>query len=364
MPAAIAIPAAISAGGSFFGGIMQSRAAGKAANIQAQNAAEVARMAQEAAAKAGAGVNAAREGAVRDVTGATDRTNALISDTTGNANQTLLDIFNQQQGNLNPYLQAGQQGVTTLMEGLAPGGALSEKFRAPTAEEAAATPGFQFQLNEAMKALNRSAAARGGLQSGGTLKALTQYGQNVASTYYQNAFNNSLNAFQTNRNNTMQGLTTLAGLGQFGTSQYNTAASNYGNQAAGNLMTSGLQQGTNLLNAGYYSGNTGIRAAEYGGDANMNAARIAGGALTGGANAQAAGAVAQGNAYNSIIGGLTNAAQYAVQQHYGGTPAPNYQTPNNNFANWYNVQPPQIQQYSPPSAWSLPGIQLPGPPPA
>lgn len=51
-----------------------------------------------------------------------------------------------------------------------------------------ADPGYAFRLSEGLKALERSAAARGGLMSGGTGKALTRYGQDLASQEYGNAF--------------------------------------------------------------------------------------------------------------------------------------------------------------------------------
>jgi hypothetical protein len=43
-----------------------------------------------------------------------------------------------------------------------------------------------------LKGLERSAAARGLLQSGGTLKGIQQYGQNLASSEYENAFSRYL----------------------------------------------------------------------------------------------------------------------------------------------------------------------------
>src|SRR5262245_16484817 len=46
------------------------------------------------------------------------------------------------------------------------------------------SPGFQFRLGEGLKALERSAAARGTLLTGGTLKGLEKYAQNFASNEY------------------------------------------------------------------------------------------------------------------------------------------------------------------------------------
>lgn len=55
-----------------------------------------------------------------------------------------------------------------------------------------ADPGYNFRMAEGLKALERSAAARGLLQSGGTLKGIQQYGQNLASSEYENAFSRYL----------------------------------------------------------------------------------------------------------------------------------------------------------------------------
>ena len=55
-----------------------------------------------------------------------------------------------------------------------------------------ADPGYNFRMAEGLKGLERSAAARGLLQSGGTLKGIQQYGQNLASSEYENAFSRYL----------------------------------------------------------------------------------------------------------------------------------------------------------------------------
>jgi hypothetical protein len=73
-----------------------------------------------------------------------------------------------------------------------------------------ADPGYNFRLAEGMKALERSASARGLLQSGGTLKGIQQYGQNLASDEYQNAFQRYL----TERQAKLSPLEYQIGLGQ------------------------------------------------------------------------------------------------------------------------------------------------------
>ena len=73
-----------------------------------------------------------------------------------------------------------------------------------------ADPGYNVRMAEGMKALERSAAARGLLQSGGTLKGIQQYGQNLASSEYENAFSRYLSQ----REARMDPYRYLTGIGQ------------------------------------------------------------------------------------------------------------------------------------------------------
>jgi hypothetical protein len=73
-----------------------------------------------------------------------------------------------------------------------------------------ADPGYGFRMSEGMKALERSAAARGGLLSGATLKGTQRFGQDLASQEYQNAFNR----YQAERAARLGPLQSLAGVGQ------------------------------------------------------------------------------------------------------------------------------------------------------
>jgi hypothetical protein len=129
-------------------------------------------------------------------------------------------------------------------------------------------PGYNFRFTEGQKALERNAAARGGLISGGALKAATRFGQDMGSQEFTNAFNR----YQINRSNQINPLQGFMSGGQSATNFLGTAgaanAANVGNlmtggaaaQAAGqvgmaNAVTGGLgtylnyNQGNNLLNA-------------------------------------------------------------------------------------------------------------------
>ncbi len=69
------------------------------------------------------------------------------------------------------------------------------RFKAPTAEELLADPGFQFRLGAGREALERSAAARGVLRTGGTFRDLLEYGQKFGSQEYENAHNRALGVY-------------------------------------------------------------------------------------------------------------------------------------------------------------------------
>jgi hypothetical protein len=102
-------------------------------------------------------------------------------------------------------------------------------------------PGYAFRLSEGQKALDRSAAARGGLISGGALKAAQRFGQDLGSQEYQNAYNRALTGYNADVAREATGynrLAALAGIGQTATGQIGTAGQNMASNV-GNLMTSG-----------------------------------------------------------------------------------------------------------------------------
>jgi hypothetical protein len=107
-----------------------------------------------------------------------------------------------------------------------------ELFRSFGQSDFQKDPGYDFRMQEGQKALERSAAARGGLQSGGTMKALTRYGQDFASNEYQNAYNR----FNNDRSNRFNRLSGIAGVGQAANSQIGQAGANYANQVGQNTM--------------------------------------------------------------------------------------------------------------------------------
>jgi len=112
-----------------------------------------------------------------------------------------------------------------------------------------ADPGYQFRQSEGQRMLEGSAAGRGGLLSGATLKALSKYGQDLASQEYGSAYNR-YNADLDRRFNRLSG---IAGTGQTATRDVaqlgsQTAQSIGQNQiGAGNARASGYVGQANAI---------------------------------------------------------------------------------------------------------------------
>ena len=144
----------------------------------------------------------------------------------------------EEQTKLNaPYREAGLAAQNQLLTYLGlPGGTQGANYGKYAQDfgmnDFVTDPGYAFRLSEGQKALDRSAAARGGLISGGALKAATRYGQDMGSQEYQNAYTR----YQTNRTNQLQPLGNLQAVGVNATNQQAAQAGQYGTNA-GNLIT-------------------------------------------------------------------------------------------------------------------------------
>jgi len=126
-------------------------------------------------------------------------------------------------------------------------------------------PSMNFRMKLGQQATERLGNVSGGAVSGNTLRSLQEFGQNLASTEYGNAFNR----FQTDRGNIYNMLSNQAGLGQ------------------------------NAVN-------TGVAA-------NQATAQNLGSLAVGGAQAQGAGIVGAANAWSNALQGPSNFAQlYAL----------------------------------------------------
>lgn len=187
--------------------------------------------------------------------------------------------YEQTREDQKPWLDAGRDALNKL----AP---LASEYTSFGMGQFQQDPGYGFRMSEGMKALERSAAARGGLLSGAAMKGIQRFGQDMASQEYMNAFNR----YQVERQARLSPLQSLAGVGQ--------------------------------------------TSAQYLGSAGQNMATNVGQTMMSGAAARASGYVGQGNALTGALGQGLNyyqnqqALNSLRQPAYGGgyTPTTDYST--------------------------------------
>ncbi|WP_186058956.1 hypothetical protein [Burkholderia gladioli] len=256
-------------------------------------------------------------GAATGLAGAAVSSSAASSaaDTQADAANRAADLQNQQwqqtQANLKPYLQLGTSAISPLLaamgynvtqngdgtysfNGTNPNNPLQQTFNygaftAPTAAQAQATPGYQFTLDQGLKSVQNSAAARGLGTSGAALKGASNYATGLADSTYNDVFNRALSAYNANFG-TAQGV--------FNTN-YNTAANN-------------VNRLTGLVNSGQ-------NAAATNGSLGAATAGNIGNTLTSGANAIASGTVGSSNALTNALSGIgSNALTYGLLTNNAG----------------------------------------------
>ncbi len=129
--------------------------------------------------------------------------------------------------------QLGLQNLNRLAGLYGEGGAYAN---APGMGEVQLDPGYGFRFGEGMKALERSAAARGGLLSGSMLKGAQRYGQEMGSQEFQNAYARAMDQ----RARVTNALSGIGGIGPTAASAIGGAAQNYA-QGAGQAIQMGGQ---------------------------------------------------------------------------------------------------------------------------
>lgn len=112
---------------------------------------------------------------------AADQASDAQRDAAVNAQRADEKKFQQIRSDLAPYRDAGGSALTKYADSLGLNGdAARDQFRT----DFRADPGYQYAFDEGMRAVEGSAAARGGVLNGGTLRALQRTGQGMADQQY------------------------------------------------------------------------------------------------------------------------------------------------------------------------------------
>jgi hypothetical protein len=155
------------------------------------------------------------------------------------------EMFERQVQLQEPFRQVGVNALPDLVA--------ASQYDPFTLAKFQADPGYAFRMKEGLRAVENSAAARGGLLSGNAMRGITRFGQGLASEEFDRAFNRYQAGFASKLNP----LQALAGVGQ--------TSSNTLSNAAGQL-------GSSLSNLAVGAGNA--RASAYAGTANALASGI------------------------------------------------------------------------------------------
>jgi hypothetical protein len=163
---------------------------------------------------------------------------------TDEATKLQREMYQQTREDQAPYREAGYNALAEMQRTArnVPG---AFKFGMT---DFTADPGYGFRFSEGQKAIDRQAAARGGLISGGALKAATRFGQEMGSQEFGNAFNRALTSYNTgvaSENQLYNRQAALSGIGQTATNLVGQAGQNYGT-SVGNAL---INQGANVGNA-------------------------------------------------------------------------------------------------------------------
>jgi hypothetical protein len=167
-----------------------------------------------------------------------------------NATATQQAMFGQTQKNIAPFVQGGQAAIGQLGT---PGmqDYLTHQFTAADLN-ANMSPGYEFARTQGLRAVGNAAGVTGSLVGGNAQQGAANYAENLANTYYQNAFQN----YQTQRSNIFNQLYSIAGLGSNAAVGQGTIGANVGGNlantitGAGNALAAGQVGTANAITGG------------------------------------------------------------------------------------------------------------------
>lgn len=221
------------------------------------------------------------------------------------ATQAQWDMYEQTREDQAPWRDAGTAALSQIGTGMAAGGDFNRDF---TMADFQKDPGYDFRLNQGLDSVQGSRAARGSMMSGATLKALSNYGSDYASSEYGKAYDR----FNNDRTQRFNRLSSVAGIGQTATNNVGTAGANAVAGVTGNIIgaanaTAAGQVATgNAINGGLSN----LQSLYQLNQMNKNPYGAAGGSAYGGAGAY----TGAGNTGSGI--GNAGAGDYSA--YYGG----------------------------------------------
>lgn len=157
--------------------------------------------------------HSAANSAQGDLTQGVNNATSTLGSNNTQVQQLLQQLNAQNQSAVAPVAAGAGPGMQQLEADNGPGGSLSTPF-SYTAEDFAKDPSYQFELSQGQQELKNQQASTGSLGSGAAEKALEDYTTGTASQAFNTDEAQALNVSNSNKQNTLAGLTEQIGAGQ------------------------------------------------------------------------------------------------------------------------------------------------------
>jgi hypothetical protein len=176
--------------------------------------------------------------AAKEQTRATEAASAAQTEATRESIAAQERMFNRQVELQEPFRRVGVNALPELVE--------ASRYTPFGMEQFQQDPGYAFRMKEGLRALENTAAARGGLLSGNQMRGITRFGQELGSQEFGNAFNR----YQAERQARLNPLQSLAGVSQSSANTLTNAAGNLGANIGSAYGQLGQNIGANLVAGG------------------------------------------------------------------------------------------------------------------
>jgi hypothetical protein len=147
-----------------------------------------------------------------------------------NAENTVQGMYNQDSPYYQPFIQNGTAAANQATQ-MAQNGFTQTQFQQ--------SPGYAFNMQQGLQAINNAQSVRGGALSGGAQRAMSNYGQQNASNEFQNAYGryaNNINQLNSIGNQGLQATNSLASLGSNYAAQMGNLQTGMGNSQASETL--------------------------------------------------------------------------------------------------------------------------------
>ncbi len=188
------------------------------------------------------------------------------ADAAGKASQAQLDMYNQTQKNLDPYMKAGEGALSQMVQGTQPGGALMPQSYTPyDMNTFMNSPEYKLMMQQQETGLNASqnASSLAGGANSNNMKSLINWTQGNTAGAYGSGLNDYIQQFMTGNQASAQQYNTLSGMvgtGENAAAHLGGFATQVGGQIGGNIIgagnanAAGIIGGTNAITGGMNQG--------------------------------------------------------------------------------------------------------------